>query len=275
MAWRVARSLETLRNQINAAFPARSRVSDGTIGDAAHASRSSDHNPWHIVAGTGVVTAMDITHDPAHGLNIDYFTDELAASRDSRIKYVIANGLILDSRPGNNPWRWMPYSGSNPHTRHFHLSVLPDTCDDPRPWNLPSLRGTTPPPMEDDMNLNDQFTDWAGNRQTVQGWMGHVDRRVAELHAAVLNKVPSKVNPAVTLPPLAFLPFIDGYAHDTAATVQQLQASVAGLTAAVAALSADEDLTRDEVAAIVRAAVRQSIEITGTVQIGSKENDPS
>lgn len=73
-------------------------------------------------------------------MDIDRLTDELVATKDVRIKYVIANGLILDSRPGANPWRWMPYRGPNPHTKHFHLSVVASPlCDDPRPWALPSL----------------------------------------------------------------------------------------------------------------------------------------
>jgi hypothetical protein len=135
--WRVAKSLDVLLDQINRAFPGRNNESDGSIGDANHQGRDSDHNPWY---GPGIVTARDFTHDPAHGLDIDTFTDELAAGRDRRIKYIIANGLILDSRPDHNPWKWMPYSGSNPHTKHVHLSVMDnDSCDDPAPWNLPSL----------------------------------------------------------------------------------------------------------------------------------------
>ena len=151
MAWRVARSLLVLRDQIDARFPYRSRVSDGYIGDANHQNTNSDHNPWY---GPGIVTAADWTHDPRNGFDIDRFTDELAASRDPRIKYIIANGLILDSRPQYNPWRWMPYYGSNPHTSHVHLSVVATPmCDSTAAWNIPMLGGggggggggTTPP----------------------------------------------------------------------------------------------------------------------------------
>jgi hypothetical protein len=140
--WRVARSLDVLLDQIDRAFAGRSKASDGSIGDPAHQSRDSDHNPWY---GPGIVTARDFTHDPAHGLDIDAFTDELAASRDPRIKYIIANRLILDTRPQYNPWQWVPYTGSNPHTAHFHLSVMDNpSCDDPTAWNLPSLtRGSS------------------------------------------------------------------------------------------------------------------------------------
>ncbi|TWP43806.1 hypothetical protein FKR81_41925 [Lentzea tibetensis] len=139
MAWRVARSLLTLRDQIDTKFPSRNRASDGYIGDSNHQNTTSDHNPWY---GPGIVTAADWTHDPGVGFDIDRFTDELAASRDLRIKYIIANGLVLDSRPQFNPWKWMPYNGSNPHRSHVHLSVVASpACDDTRPWNFPMLGG--------------------------------------------------------------------------------------------------------------------------------------
>ncbi|MGI8308403.1 hypothetical protein [Saccharopolyspora hattusasensis] len=88
MTWRVARSLETLRQQFNTAFPQRSKESDGGIGDTNHQNRTSDHNPWVGPAADGLmlVTARDFTHDPDVGMDIDRLTDELAASRDNRIK---------------------------------------------------------------------------------------------------------------------------------------------------------------------------------------------
>lgn len=138
LPWRVAESLLTLRSQIDAKYPNRSKVSDGAIGDEDHQNRDSDHNPWY---GPGIVTAMDITHDPGNGVDIDSFTDELAASRDPRIKYIIANGLILDTRPRLSPWQWAGYDGPNEHTRHFHLSVVASPlCDDAKQWDIPSLR---------------------------------------------------------------------------------------------------------------------------------------
>jgi hypothetical protein len=138
MAWRLAKSLAALREEINALSPNRSKVSDGTIGNAEHATRSSDHNPWVTDGSTGVVTALDITHDPAHGIDSQKIADALTASRDARIKYVISNRRIASGEAGREPWSWRPYGGKNPHDRHVHLSVRPDKAfyDDRSPWLL-------------------------------------------------------------------------------------------------------------------------------------------
>lgn len=132
MAWRLARSLEQLRRQIDAAYPGRSKASDGTIGDAAHSKRKSDHNP----DADGTVDALDITHDPANGLDIQVLCDALVASRDPRISYIICNGKIISGRKGPSPWQPRRYRGANPHDKHIHISVLDEGQDDERPWNI-------------------------------------------------------------------------------------------------------------------------------------------
>ncbi|MFV0388390.1 MAG: hypothetical protein ACK5NT_06520 [Pyrinomonadaceae bacterium] len=137
MNWRLAESLKTLREQINAAYPHRNRASDGSIGDSQHASRNSDHNPWvRDRKGQPIVTAIDVTHDPRNGVDCVQLAKELVAARDPRIKYIIWNRQICSSVV--SPWRWRPYKGSNPHTKHLHISVnssqgLYDKSDD---WKL-------------------------------------------------------------------------------------------------------------------------------------------
>jgi hypothetical protein len=123
MAWRLAESLAQLRDQINDAYPRRSKASDGTIGDAAHASRSSDHNPWVKDGKNGVVTGMDITHDPDKGVDAGKLAEALRSSRDARIKYVISNARICSGDSGPSPWVWRRYTGSNAHRHHVHISV--------------------------------------------------------------------------------------------------------------------------------------------------------
>lgn len=151
MAWRVAKSLDVLLRQINGLSSNRDRGWDGSIGDAEHASRSSDHNPWVKDNGTGIVTARDFTHDPDHGIDSQTLADSLLASRDGRIKYVISNGRIASGSDGPLPWTWRPYTGSNRHDHHFHISVKASKnfYDDDREWALnlemPEEKVSAPP----------------------------------------------------------------------------------------------------------------------------------
>jgi hypothetical protein len=142
MKWRLAHSLEQLRNQVNVLYPSRSKDSDGSIGDASHASRSSDHNPW-ITDGTGinVVSAIDITHDPKSGCDSYRMAEQLRLGRDARIKYIISNRRICAGSEGPQPWTWRPYTGINPHDHHVHISVKSDKAhyDDTSPWQLARL----------------------------------------------------------------------------------------------------------------------------------------
>jgi hypothetical protein len=116
--------------------PSRSKASDGTIGDAAHRTRDSDHNPWVTDGGVGVVTAMDITHDPDDNCDAAAIVQALIQSRDTRIKYIIWNRTITSSI--TQPWVTRPYGGKNPHTKHFHLSVRPEKSayDSTTPWEI-------------------------------------------------------------------------------------------------------------------------------------------
>lgn len=128
--WRPAASLTALRNQINELAPLRNKASDGMIGDTAHQSRNSDHNPWvwDDNLKKGVVTALDITHDPAGNCDCEILAKSFEENRDGRIKYVIWNKQIMNSSSinGSEPWTWRSYSGKNPHSKHIHISVK---CD--------------------------------------------------------------------------------------------------------------------------------------------------
>lgn len=127
MAWRLARCLDTLRTQVNQAYPNRNKASDGTIGDSAHASTVSQHNP----NSAGVVTAMDITHDPGHGADMNKLKEQLI--KDSRTWYVIFNRRIWETGIG-----WKNYYGSNPHDKHLHISTKQTSnyYDNANKWNI-------------------------------------------------------------------------------------------------------------------------------------------
>ena len=141
MAWRLARSLENLRNEINEIAPNRSKASDGTIGDDPHQGRPSDHNP----NPKNVVCAFDATHDPGSGADMRRVSEHLRTNRHEALKYIIWSRRIASASSG---WRWTAYHGSNPHTRHMHVSVGrgPDgqstgPYDDSSPWGLASRLG--------------------------------------------------------------------------------------------------------------------------------------
>jgi hypothetical protein len=143
--WRAAKSLLQLRSQLDARFPGRKKGDDGIIGDATHAAHRSDHNPWVVADGMGVVAAIDITIDPASGCSGQWLADALTGSRDPRIKYVIWNRRICNSSSieGAAPWTWRPYHGADPHTGHVHLSVKPERSafDSQQPWQLDKPAG--------------------------------------------------------------------------------------------------------------------------------------
>jgi len=138
MAWRIAESLKQLRAQINEQYPNRDKSSDGGIGDAAHASRNSDHNPWvKDKHGVGVVTAIDIDEDLASNIHsIEAIVSAIRASKDPRVKYIIYEKRITVA--GSDLQRWKPYTGKNPHDHHAHISVNsdPKLYDSTKPWSL-------------------------------------------------------------------------------------------------------------------------------------------
>jgi hypothetical protein len=109
--------------QATALWPKRKKVSDGLLPSSAHlaASPNSDHN-------TGL--AVDLTHDPENGVDCAVIFENL--KEDKRVKYLIFNKKIWSrekKRLGNRS-----YSGSNPHTKHLHISIEPDMGSDTSPW---------------------------------------------------------------------------------------------------------------------------------------------
>jgi peptidoglycan hydrolase-like protein with peptidoglycan-binding domain len=178
--WRIARALDTLLAQVNEAAPHRSKVSDGGIGNAEHAARTSDHNPYIIRDGIGIVRARDFTHDPAGGFDAYAFAETIRVRQDPRLRYVISCERIASGPAGPAPGKWRPYTGENQHRHHTHVSVVEDVrFDDPAPWDGVALTALTdapsklqgddapPPPADADGVLEqgesgDAVTAWQG-----------------------------------------------------------------------------------------------------------------
>ena len=145
MSWRVATALETLRDEVDAAAPQRSKASDGYVADAAHQKRKSDHRPCSCHA---VVCAADWTHSPERGFDSDLFAEwlrlQVIARREPRVSYVISDGKIFSGEGQAHPaGKWRPYSGRNAHIHHVHVSVRHGAAfyDDPAPWGWPPPEG--------------------------------------------------------------------------------------------------------------------------------------
>jgi hypothetical protein len=120
----LSRAISQLLQQVDKLYPQRSKASDGTWGDSEHQKRESHHNGGD---------AVDITKDPVHGPDLDRLAAALL--KDPRTQYVIWNKRIAN--PDIQAGTWRPYDGTNPHTRHVHLSVRHPLRDDVRPWSLP------------------------------------------------------------------------------------------------------------------------------------------
>lgn len=153
--WRLSPSLVVLMNETDRRAPQRSKASDGSIGDAAHASRDSDHNP-KAPRPPGWVDAVDITDDDANGCDVGALAHHLVASKDQRIKYLIHKGTIWKAYPnrGLPAWAPQPYTGPSPHTHHLHVSIVPEGRTVVRPWWPPKATAPKPPTVnvqEDDM----------------------------------------------------------------------------------------------------------------------------
>ncbi len=112
-----------LLRQASALAPKRMKASDGLLPSAAHlkTSPNSDHN-------TGL--AVDLTHDPKNGIDCAEIFEKL--KEDDRVSYLIFQGKIWSrekAKQGNRK-----YTGSNPHNKHLHCSILPAYANDTSPW---------------------------------------------------------------------------------------------------------------------------------------------
>lgn len=117
-----APSLLLLRTEFDVAHPGRSTISDGCCASAVHHA----HNPYsdHDDGNAG-----DFTADRLHGMVSAEWAEQI--KDDPRVKYIIRDRLIYNPSISH---LWRPYTGSNPHDRHGHVSINPWSRDDLRPW---------------------------------------------------------------------------------------------------------------------------------------------
>lgn len=131
MSWHLAPALAQLRAEVNKKWPNRSKASDGTIGDASHSARTSDHNPNNRRS----VNAMDITVS-----GIDKGTLIAVAKKHPSVRYIISDRKIMNRDIGN--FRARNYTGANPHTKHVHISLYQSATAENRTqsWGLANAK---------------------------------------------------------------------------------------------------------------------------------------
>jgi hypothetical protein len=164
VAWVLTRGLTAFLAEVNEVFPGRDKTSDGTIGDQAHSSGVSGHNPdrtgnaeYRDGDSKDEVRAIDIDRDLVPGSTIDYaervvqLIVQLArAGVYVPFRYVIYKRRIWSSSTG---WATRQYTGANAHDKHIHLSGgYSERADE---WTgrlgLAAVRG-------DEMELTDKIT---------------------------------------------------------------------------------------------------------------------
>jgi hypothetical protein len=149
--WRNCQASLSLIAEVNQRWPNRDKTSDGTIGDVAHQNEgsSSDHNPWIVVSGVGVVRARDIDSDGIDAAWLAEYLRQLGAHGDPRLNNY---GYIIFNRKITSPdfSTWQVYNGIDPHTSHIHISFsrLQSGFDSNVPWGITT---SIIVPSEDDL----------------------------------------------------------------------------------------------------------------------------
>ncbi len=146
--WTLVPSLVKLREEFNLLAPLRDRTSDGAIGDQAHASGASDHNPdetgntpYSDADRINEVHAIDIDADLRIGSGWDMtrcvktIVLRHRTGLDNRLQNVIWNRTIWSDSWG---WTARAYYGANPHDKHSHFSVRYTNYaeSNTKPWGL-------------------------------------------------------------------------------------------------------------------------------------------
>lgn len=164
-----APACKALVSQLNALYPTRSKASDGCCASPQHSKQNptSDHERGD---------AQDITHDPAHGVDAHAIAERLKQSGDDRIRYVISNSRIWN--PSVSP-NWRKYTGSNPHTKHCHVSIRSDRRNDTSPWPLTESGFT----MDDEAKA--AFAALSGRLDVIADVVGKTAGEIAVLRSAI------------------------------------------------------------------------------------------
>ncbi|MFI5891755.1 hypothetical protein ACIA5D_16745 [Actinoplanes sp. NPDC051513] len=130
--WVLIPCLKALFAEFDRIAPSRDHASDGSIGDSAHQSTVSDHNPDE----TGAVPIHDADHvNEVHAIDVDnnlresdltmekvvqFLLGRCRSGAEKRLRYIIYNRRIWSA---SSDWVQKTYTGASPHTEHAHFSA--------------------------------------------------------------------------------------------------------------------------------------------------------
>ena len=113
-----------------------------------------------------MVTALDITHDPANGMDVHALVRKMTAGGGAphpNCAYIISNRQVARR---TNGWQWVKYNGSHPHDMHAHIAVGNGTDGNPTPqyddttsWRVAELLRPPAPPAPEPEPEEDEMTD--------------------------------------------------------------------------------------------------------------------
>ena len=166
--WVLTRGLQTVRYEFDGTFKLRDKRSDGSIGDQAHSTGTSGHNPdrtgraeYKDGDAKNEVRAIDVDKDLVPGSGIDwmervvqYIVKRARAGHYVPFRYIIYKRRIWSRSDG---WKTRTYTGANAHDQHAHFSG--DYTQKADEWTgslgLASLLPGGSGGNEDDMEVSD------------------------------------------------------------------------------------------------------------------------
>lgn len=156
--WYLNTALTGFRNAVNAAYPYRDKGSDGTIGDSAHSSRTSDHN----ADPDGSVDAWDMDVEVnGRGKPAKADVEALKAVFEAHPSsaYWIHNDQISFRSEG---WKRRSYSYAGPdrnrHTQHVHWNTRSSHEGSTAPWIIITPEDEMLTPLQDQKLSDTHFT---------------------------------------------------------------------------------------------------------------------
>jgi hypothetical protein len=188
-SWELVPCLGQLRTELNRIAPNRDKTTDGTIGNAAHQLRVSDHNDDEV--GRVPIRDADSKHE-VHAIDLDtdlrepgltmemvvqHVVGRCRSGAEKRLRYVIYRRRIWEA---SNGWKQRAYTGDSPHDEHAHFSASYETKHEASTasWGLEEIP----------VALTDADKKWLAAQITAS------EARTAQLVAAAETRLRSEIN---------------------------------------------------------------------------------